>query len=48
MRNAYKILVGRAERMKKLRKLKCRWENSIQMDLKEIGWVCMEWMDSSK
>jgi hypothetical protein len=37
MRSAYNILVGKFERKRPLGGLKCRWENNIKMDLKEIG-----------
>jgi hypothetical protein len=35
-RNAYRILVGRLRR---------RWENNTKMDLRGIGWGCMDWID---
>jgi hypothetical protein len=36
-RNAYRILVGKPEGKRPLGRLKCRWENEIKMDLREIG-----------
>jgi hypothetical protein len=23
---------------------RCRWENNIKMDLRELGWGCMDWI----
>jgi hypothetical protein len=44
-RNAYKILVGKAEGKRPLRKPRRRWEDNIKMDLREIGWGGMDWID---
>jgi hypothetical protein len=38
MRNAYKILVGKLERKRPLRRPKHRWEDNIRMYLKEMRW----------
>jgi hypothetical protein len=38
MRNAYKILVGKPEGKRPLGRSRCRWEDSIRMDLVERGW----------
>jgi hypothetical protein len=40
-RNAYRILVGK----RPLGKPRCRWEDNIRMDLREIGWGGMDWID---
>jgi transcription termination factor 2 len=37
-RNAYRILVGKLEGKRPLRRPRRRYENSIKMDLREIGW----------
>jgi hypothetical protein len=37
-RNAYRILVGRAERKRPLGRPRRRWVNNTKMDLREIGW----------
>jgi hypothetical protein len=37
MRNAYKILVGILERKLQLGRPRCKWEDNIRMDLREIG-----------
>jgi hypothetical protein len=41
MRNAYKILAGRPERMRLLGRHRRRWGNNIIMELREIGWKCV-------
>jgi hypothetical protein len=35
MRNAYKIMVGKLERKRSLRRPRCRWEDNIKMELTE-------------
>jgi hypothetical protein len=44
-RNAYKILVGKPEGKIPLGRPRCRWEDNIEVDLREIGWVGMDWID---
>jgi hypothetical protein len=41
-RNAYRILVGKPEGRRPLRR---RWVDNIKMDLREIGWDAMDWID---
>jgi hypothetical protein len=38
MRNAYRILVGKPEGKRPLGRPKHRWEDNVEMDLREIGW----------
>jgi hypothetical protein len=38
LRNMHKILVGKPQRMRPLRRLRYIWEDNIKMDLKETGW----------
>jgi hypothetical protein len=38
MTNAYKVLVGKPEGKRQLRRPQHKWENNIRTDLKEIGW----------
>jgi hypothetical protein len=38
MRNAYTILVGKPEGKRPLGRPRCRWEDDIRMDLREVGW----------
>jgi hypothetical protein len=44
-RNAYRILVGKPEGERPLGRPKRRWEDNIRMDLREIGWGGMDWID---
>jgi hypothetical protein len=43
-RNAYRILVGKPERKRPLRRSRRRWVNYIKTDLREIGWDGMDWI----
>jgi hypothetical protein len=43
-RNVYKVLVGKPERKRPLVRPRSRWENGIIMDLREIGWGSVEWI----
>jgi hypothetical protein len=44
-RNAYRILVGKPEGRRPLGKPRHRWVDNIKMDLKEIGWNGIDWID---
>jgi hypothetical protein len=44
-RHAYRILVGTPEGKRPLEKSRRRWEDNIRMDLREIGWGGMDWID---
>jgi hypothetical protein len=37
-RNAYRILVGKAEEKRLIGRPRRRWVENIKMDLREIGW----------
>jgi hypothetical protein len=43
--NAYRILVGKPEGMRALGRPIRRWVDNIKMDLREIGWGDMDWID---
>jgi hypothetical protein len=43
--NAYRILVGKSEGKRPLGRPRRRWVNNIKMDLREIGWDGMDWID---
>jgi hypothetical protein len=43
--NAYRILVGKPERKRTLGRPRRRWVNNIKIDLTEIGWDGMDWID---
>jgi hypothetical protein len=44
-RYAYRILVGKPEGKRPLARPRCKWVHNIKMDLREIGWSVMEWID---
>jgi hypothetical protein len=43
--NAYKILVGKPEGKRPLGRQRCRSMDNIKMDLREVGWDGMDWID---
>jgi hypothetical protein len=44
-RNAYRILVRKPERKRQLGRPRRRWMDNVKMDLREIGWGDMDWID---
>jgi hypothetical protein len=44
-RNAYRILVGKPEGKRPLGRPRRRWKDNIRMDLREIGWGGVGWID---
>ena len=36
-RNAYRVLVGKLEEKRLLGRPRCRWEDNIKMDFREVG-----------
>jgi hypothetical protein len=42
--NAYSILVGKPEGKRPLGRPSRKWVHNIKMDLREIGWDCMDWI----
>jgi hypothetical protein len=44
-RNAYRLLVGEPEGKRTPGRPRCRWMDSIKMDLRVIGWGGMDWID---
>jgi hypothetical protein len=44
-RNAYSILVGRPDVKRRLGRPIRRWVDNIKMDLREIGWDGLDWID---
>jgi hypothetical protein len=44
-RHAYRILMGSPERKRPLGRPRRRWVDNIKMDLREIGWDGMDWID---
>jgi hypothetical protein len=45
-RNAYRILVGKPEGKRPLRRPRCRWVDNIKMDLRYDGmlWIGLIWL----
>jgi hypothetical protein len=41
----YRILVGKLEGIKPLKRPRLRWENNIKMDLKKMGCEGINWID---
>jgi hypothetical protein len=47
-RDAYRILVGTPEGNRPLGRPRCRWVDNIEMDLREIGWEGVDWIDMAQ
>jgi hypothetical protein len=47
-RNACRILVGKPEGKRSLGRPRRMWEDNIRMDLREIGWGGMNWIDMAQ
>jgi hypothetical protein len=43
-RNAYSLLLGKAEEKRPLGRLGRRWVDNIRMDLGEVGWGDVDWI----
>jgi hypothetical protein len=43
-RRVYRVLVGKPEGKGPLESPRSRWEDGIKMDLREIGWGGVEWI----
>jgi hypothetical protein len=44
-RNVYRILVGEPEGKRPLGRPRSRWVDNTKVDLREIGWDVMDWID---
>jgi hypothetical protein len=44
-RDACRVLVGRPEESSPLGRPRHRWEDIMNMDLQEVGWGLMDWID---
>jgi hypothetical protein len=44
-RNPYRMLVGKPEGKRPLGRPRCRWVDNIKIDLREIGWDGVDWID---
>jgi hypothetical protein len=47
-RNAYRILVEKPEGRRPLARQRSRWVDNIKMDLREIGWNGVNWIDTAQ
>jgi hypothetical protein len=47
-RNAYRILVGNPDGKRPLGRTRRRWVNNIKMDIREIGWDAVDWIDMAQ
>jgi hypothetical protein len=47
-RNAYRLLVGKPEGKRPLRRTSRRWVDNITMDLGEVGWGDVDWIGLAK
>ena len=47
-RAVHKVLVGKTEGKRPLRRPRRRWEDNIKMDLQEVGNGCGDWMEFSQ
>jgi hypothetical protein len=47
-RNTYRILVENPEGKRPLGRPRRRWMDNIKMDLREIGWGDMDWIDMAE
>jgi hypothetical protein len=43
--NAYRILVGKPEEKRLIGRPRSRWVDNIKINLSEIGWDGMDWID---
>jgi hypothetical protein len=43
-RNAYRLLVGKPEGKRPLRRQRRRWVDNIKRDLGEVGWGDVDWI----
>jgi hypothetical protein len=41
----HRILVGKPEGRRPLGRPRCRWVDNIKIDLREIGWDVVDWVD---
>jgi hypothetical protein len=39
-RKVYRVLVAKPKGKRQLGRQRCKWEDGIRMDLREIGWGC--------
>ena len=45
IRVLYRVLVGKLEGKRKLGRPRRTWEDNTKMDLQEVGFGCMDWIE---
>ena len=45
MRDPYRVLMGRLEGKIPLERPSCRWKDTIKMNIQEIEWGGIDWID---
>jgi len=44
-RGVFRVLVGKTEGKRPLRRPRRRWEDNIKMDIQEVGYGCRDWIE---
>jgi hypothetical protein len=47
-RNVYRVLMGKPEGKRPLGRPRRRWEDGTRMDLREIGWGSVDWIQMAQ
>jgi len=47
-RGVYRVLMGKSQRKRQLGRPRLYWENNIKMDLKEVGFWGMDWIEQAQ
>jgi transcription termination factor 2 len=47
-RNPYRVLTGKPEGKRPLGRTRSRWVDNIKIDLREIGWDVMDWINPAQ
>jgi hypothetical protein len=45
VRDVYRVLVRKPEERRPMGRLRRRWEDTIRIDLREVGCGCVDWME---
>jgi hypothetical protein len=45
-RGTYRALVGKPEGRRPLGRSRLSWEDNIELNLRDVGWVGMDWIDT--
>jgi hypothetical protein len=47
-RGVHRMLVVKPERKRPFERPRCRWEDNVKMDLREVGVGCGDWIESAQ